>query len=122
MSAALRARSHQIAEGQWISGTVRGATVIPAGYCATDGHAPHSTADEAHDCWMGYLIKETLKLHMGGVSGPCTYPGCETHSDLTVTINGHPRGAWCDEHRTVEHVTEWWNGEQAKKAAARTAA
>jgi hypothetical protein len=123
MSAALRARSHQVAPGQWVSGTVRGASVVRAGYCKDDGHAPHATADKAHDCWMRYLIEKTLRLDGGGVSGTCMHPGgCEAHSEKTVVINGHPRGAWCDEHRTAENVTAWWNAEQAKKAAARAAA
>ena len=111
----LRPRPRPV-EGGWLTGTARG----PAGYCADHAGTPHATADEAYACHRKYLIEQTLNLDGArGASGQCIAPrGCETVTNRTVVINGYPRGFWCDEDRTTEAVTAWWNAPRAEAQAA----
>jgi hypothetical protein len=107
-----RPRSHEV-DGGWLTGTARGAYVVPAGYCADHGDTPHATAEEAYQCYRRYLVERTLRLDVTRAqSGPCKVCGRETNG--TVVINGQPRDNWCPSTcATVENVAAWWNAPRA---------
>ena len=114
----VRARPRQLPGGGWIQVIVRGrstAGTVPAGYCAGHAGRPHATAEAADACWRKYLVERTLKLDCTRAApGTCIAPGgCETVTNRTVVINGYPRGHWCDEHRTTQVITRWWNAATA---------
>jgi len=111
----MRPRSYEV-DGGWLTGTARGAFIVPAGYCSGHPDTLHATADEAYQCYRKYLVERTLKLDgRRGAPGPCT--ACGTSTDRTVVINGQPRDWWCGEHATAEDVTAWWNSSQDKDGA-----
>jgi hypothetical protein len=101
-----RARPRELAGGGWLQATLRRG--VPAGYCADHADKPHATADEADACWRKYLVEQTLRLD-GRTDGPGPCKVCGEMTTATVVINGYPRDWWCDEHRTAERVTQWWN-------------
>lgn len=105
----MRPRPRPVAvDGGWLTIAHAGPRATPAGYCADHADKPHPTADEAHQCHRKYLVEQTLRLDADmPAPGPCT--ACGTMTGKTVVINGYPRGPWCDDHRTAEHVGEWWH-------------
>ena len=105
----VRARPRKV-PGGWAQVHLR--TGRRVGYCAAHTGPPHATADEAAACWRKYLLEQTLSLNgTRAAPGPCKV--CGTMTNRTVVINGYPRDHWCDEHRTVERVTAWWNAATA---------
>lgn len=109
-----RARPRQLADGRWLQAVLRGRSTVgraaSAGYCADHADTPHATAAAADACWRKYLLEQTLRLdgtRDDARRGPCKV--CGVITNRTIVINGYPRDHWCDEHRTVELVTAWWN-------------
>lgn len=76
--------------------------ITPLGYCA--GHKGHGTAEQANECYKGYLINNNLLL-----DGKWTPPAnCLMCQELTDGMASIPWAWWyaalCDTHRTQEVV------------------
>jgi len=76
------------------------------GYCRQHLDQPHSTEDEARDCYTAYLLTERLKLdgQWAGIWHKCQTEGCTALTDRFAQVDGWQTFDLCDEHRTREQV------------------
>lgn len=76
------------------------------GYCTE--HDPHTTKDEAYECWTRYLLAERLRLDGFDprTQHQCQAPGCDTWTQYRASVDGSMSWDLCDEHRNAETVAE----------------
>jgi hypothetical protein len=91
-----------ITEG-WHFTCMNDGQIWPVGYCAE--HYPHTTANEARECFRRYLLDGQREETYSDWTG-CEMEGCDTPTKKGLATRpplGHGY-AFCDEHRTAENL------------------